>query len=122
MSRQSVGVTSNINTAGIQHGHKKLNIAVVGDRDAGKSTLCAKLLIQFGVFTHNDIQQAAKDAKMNGRNSYQYAFLLDRGYNERHYVHSIDCHIHQFRVARRRPNIDFTLIDTPGSGYVLYAS
>ena len=96
----------------------KLNVAVVGDIDAGKSTLCARLLIQFGVFTHNDIQQSANDAKINGRNSYQYSFLLDRASKERNYVHTIDCHIHQFRVARRRPNVDFTLIDTPGSRYV----
>ena len=93
---------------------QKLNIAVIGDTDSGKTTLCVQLLYHLGLISNATLNRALKDSKLNGRTSYQYAFVLDKSRKEREFVHTIDCHINQFKLPKLRPNTSFTLIDTPG--------
>ncbi|CAD7956468.1 unnamed protein product [Amoebophrya sp. A25] len=60
-----------------------LAVVVVGHVDAGKSTLMGHLLVQLGVVSTSQFHKLQRDAKVAGKESFKYAWVLDEGEEER---------------------------------------
>ncbi|KAI9127307.1 hypothetical protein K1719_001866 [Acacia pycnantha] len=61
----------------------RLNLAVVGHVDSGKSTLSGKLLHLSGRVTKKEMHAYEKEAKLQGKGSFAYAWALDQSSEER---------------------------------------
>ncbi|KAF7815253.1 HBS1-like protein isoform X1 [Senna tora] len=61
----------------------QLNLAVVGHVDSGKSTLSGRLLHLLGRITQKDMHKYEKEAKLQGKGSFAYAWALDESSEER---------------------------------------
>eukprot|EP01084_Bolivina_argentea_P020077 37370_1 len=72
--------------------HKSIiNIALVGHVDSGKSTLGSRLLFELGNLTENDLQKLRKEAIELGKESFLFAFYMDKSNDERSRGVSINC-------------------------------
>ena len=56
---------------------KTINIIICGHVDSGKSTLIGNLLIHLNVVTRQQIMEAKKQAKINRKDCYWMAYLMD---------------------------------------------
>ncbi|KAI9127248.1 hypothetical protein K1719_001807 [Acacia pycnantha] len=61
----------------------QLNLAVVGHVDSGKSTLSGRLLHLSGRITQKEMHKYEKEAKLQGKGSFAYAWALDESSEER---------------------------------------
>eukprot|EP01084_Bolivina_argentea_P300770 518709_1 len=91
---------------------EKINIglAVVGDLDSGKSTLCGRFLYELGLLTLQELQSNQTYAWQIGKESHQWAFFMDKASSERYRGISIVCTAKKFTTDKYNYNI----IDTPG--------
>ncbi|CAI0376463.1 unnamed protein product [Linum tenue] len=61
----------------------QLNLAIVGHVDSGKSTLSGRLLHLLGRITKKEMHKYEKEAKIQGKSSFAYAWALDESPEER---------------------------------------
>ncbi|MCD6235936.1 MAG: translation elongation factor EF-1 subunit alpha [Thaumarchaeota archaeon] len=87
-----------------------LNLIVVGHVDHGKSTTMGHFLVDLGVVDQRLIQQYEEEAKRLGKETFKYAWILDRIKEERERGLTIDLAFQKFETKK----YSFTLIDAPG--------
>jgi len=87
-----------------------LNLIVVGHVDHGKSTTMGHFLVDLGVVDQRTIQQYEEEAKRLGKETFKYAWILDRIKEERERGLTIDLAFQKFETKKYY----FTLIDAPG--------
>ncbi|XP_071715981.1 uncharacterized protein [Rutidosis leptorrhynchoides] len=61
----------------------QLNLAIVGHVDSGKSTLSGRLLHLLGKVSQKQMHKFEKEAKLQGKGSFAYAWALDESVEER---------------------------------------
>ncbi|KAL5559374.1 hypothetical protein UlMin_035585 [Ulmus minor] len=61
----------------------QLNLAIVGHVDSGKSTLSGRLLHVLGRISQKQMHKYEKEAKIQGKGSFAYAWALDESSEER---------------------------------------
>ncbi|KAF5461517.1 hypothetical protein F2P56_017610 [Juglans regia] len=61
----------------------QLNLAIVGHVDSGKSTLSGRLLHLLGRISQKEMHKNEKEAKLQGKGSFAYAWALDESTEER---------------------------------------
>ncbi|KAK1551184.1 hypothetical protein Q3G72_031599 [Acer saccharum] len=64
-------------------GLTQLNLAIVGHVDSGKSTLSGRLLYLLGRISQKVMHKYEKEAKLQGKGSFAYAWALDESAEER---------------------------------------
>ncbi|MCS7132828.1 MAG: translation elongation factor EF-1 subunit alpha [Aigarchaeota archaeon] len=87
-----------------------LNLIVVGHVDHGKSTTMGHFLVRLGVVDERTVQQYEEEARRLGKETFKYAWILDRIKEERERGLTIDLAFQKFETKRYY----FTLIDAPG--------
>eukprot|EP01022_Parablepharisma_sp_SALTPOND_P026316 TRINITY_DN627_c0_g1_i1.p4 TRINITY_DN627_c0_g1~~TRINITY_DN627_c0_g1_i1.p4 ORF type:complete len:585 (-),score=90.41 TRINITY_DN627_c0_g1_i1:23729-25483(-) len=87
-----------------------INLVVIGHVDAGKSTIMGHLLYKLGYVTHGKMTQYEKESKLQGKSSFQFAWVLDENVTEREHGVTINIAMKHFQLKDKH----FTLIDAPG--------
>ncbi len=87
-----------------------LNLVVIGHIDHGKSTLTGHLLYRLGFIDSKTFKMLEDEAKKRGKESFKYAWLLDKLKEERERGITIDLAFMKFETKR----FFFTVIDAPG--------
>eukprot|EP01084_Bolivina_argentea_P172512 298843_1 len=90
----------------------KLNIGmvVVGHPDAGKSTICGRLIYELGGISERDLAKLKKESQDMRKGYLCYAFYMDRSKDERTRGFSIACCTRDFYTN----SYHYTMIDAPG--------
>jgi elongation factor 1-alpha len=91
-------------------GKKHVGIIIVGHVDAGKSTTTGRLLFEFGGYSDRDIAKYKEEAKAVGKDSFFFAFIMDKSVEERKRGVTISCTTKEFFTD----NYHYTIIDAPG--------
>ena len=87
-----------------------MNLVVIGHVDHGKSTLVGHLLYRLGFVDEKKIKELEEAAKAKGKESFKYAWLLDKLKEERERGVTIDLTFMKFETRKYY----FTVIDAPG--------
>ncbi len=87
-----------------------LNLVVVGHVDHGKSTTMGHFLVKLGSIDERTLKQYEEEAKRLGKETFKYAWILDRIKEERERGLTIDLAFQSFETKKYY----FTLIDAPG--------
>jgi elongation factor 1-alpha len=93
---------------GVQKTH--VNLVVIGHVDSGKSTSTGHLIYKCGGIDERTIQKFEKEAKEIGKESFKYAWVLDKLKAERERGITIDIALWKFESKK----YSFTIIDAPG--------
>jgi elongation factor 1-alpha len=99
-------MTSNSATKGKKH----MGIVIVGHVDAGKSTTTGRLLFELGGMNERDLEKLRKDAAELGKESFLFAFFMDKSKDERARGVTISCTTREFFTE----SWHYTIIDAPG--------
>ena len=87
-----------------------LNLAVIGHIDHGKSTFVGRLMYDTGAVPPHIIEKFKEEAKLKGKESFAFAWVMDSLKEERERGITID-------IAHKRFDTDkfyFTVVDCPG--------
>ncbi len=87
-----------------------MSLVVIGHVDSGKSTSTGHLIYKCGGIDERTIQKFEKEAKEIGKESFKYAWVLDKLKAERERGITIDIALWKFES----PKYSFTIIDAPG--------
>ena len=87
-----------------------INLIVIGHVDHGKSTLVGHLLFRLGFVDEKTLRQLEEEAKKKGKESFKFAWLMDRLKEERERGVTIDLSFVKFETKKYY----FTIIDAPG--------
>uniref|UniRef100_A0A7C2BKS6 Elongation factor 1-alpha n=1 Tax=Thermosphaera aggregans TaxID=54254 RepID=A0A7C2BKS6_9CREN len=87
-----------------------LNLVIIGHVDHGKSTMVGHILYRLGYFDQKTIQMIQEEAKKLGKESFKFAWLLDRMKEERERGVTISLSYMKFETKK----YFFTIIDAPG--------
>ena len=87
-----------------------LNLVIIGHVDHGKSTTIGHLFYETGAISPKVIEQYEAEAKAMGKESFKYAWVLDRLKEERERGLTIDLAFYKLET----PKYFFTVIDAPG--------
>jgi len=87
-----------------------INLVVIGHVDSGKSTSTGHLIYKCGGIDERTIEKFEKEAKLIGKESFKYAWVLDKLKSERERGITIDIALWKFES----PKYSFTIIDAPG--------
>ncbi|RLE66283.1 MAG: translation elongation factor EF-1 subunit alpha [Thermoprotei archaeon] len=87
-----------------------LNLVVIGHVDHGKSTLMGHVLYLTGFVDERTIKEYEEQAKRLGRESWKFAWILDKYKEERERGLTIDLGFYKFETTK----YEFTIIDAPG--------
>jgi len=87
-----------------------LNLIVIGHVDHGKSTMMGHFFYDLGVVDERKFKELEEQAKKMGKESWKYAWILDRYKEERERGLTIDLAFLKFETKK----YFFTLIDAPG--------
>ncbi len=87
-----------------------LNLVIIGHVDHGKSTLAGHLLYRLGFIEEKKLRDLEEEAKKKGKESFKYAWVLDRLKEERERGLTIDLAFLKFETKKYM----FTIIDAPG--------
>lgn len=87
-----------------------LNLAVIGHVDNGKSTMCGRLIYDLGLIDEKTLEQLREEAKKYGKETFEFAFLMDRAKEERERGVTIDPT--HYKIDTKKYEI--TIIDLPG--------
>ncbi len=87
-----------------------MNLVVIGHVDHGKSTLVGHILYRLGLVDQKTIQTLEEEAKKKGKESFKFAWLLDRLKEERERGVTIALTYLKFETRK----YFFTIIDAPG--------
>ncbi|XP_048133788.1 HBS1-like protein isoform X3 [Rhodamnia argentea] len=88
----------------------QLNLAIVGHVDSGKSTLSGRLLHLLGQISQKDMHKHEKEAKLQGKGSFAYAWALDESPEERERGITMTVAVAYFDTKRYR----VVVLDSPG--------
>ncbi len=88
---------------------KQLRIVMVGDVDAGKSTILGRLLVDIGQVTEEKLRELESSSAKRGV-PIEYSFLLDAFQVERDQAITLDVS----RVWVRTNDAEFVFVDAPG--------
>jgi elongation factor 1-alpha len=87
-----------------------LNLVVIGHVDHGKSTLVGHLLYRLGLIEEKKLKELEEQAKAKGKESFKFAWILDKMKEERERGITIDLTFMKFETKK----YVFTVIDAPG--------
>ncbi len=87
-----------------------LNLVVIGHVDHGKSTLVGHLLFRLGLIEEKKLKELEEQAKAKGKESFKFAWILDKMKEERERGITIDLTFMKFETKK----YVFTIIDAPG--------
>jgi elongation factor 1-alpha len=87
-----------------------LNLVTIGHVDHGKSTLVGRILYDSGAFPEPEMQKLREQAKELGKETFEFAFIMDRAKEERERGVTIDIMHQRFDTKKYY----FTIIDAPG--------
>jgi elongation factor 1-alpha len=87
-----------------------LNLVIIGHVDHGKSTMVGHILYRLGYFDQKTMQAIEEEAKKMGKESFKYAWLMDRMKEERERGVTIALSYMRFETKK----YFFTIIDAPG--------
>ena len=87
-----------------------LNLVVIGHVDHGKSTLVGHLLYRLGIVDEKKLKELEEQAKAKGKESFKFAWILDKMKEERDRGITIDLTFMKFETKK----YVFTVIDAPG--------
>ena len=88
---------------------KNVRIVMVGDVDAGKSTILGRLLVDLGLVTPAKLQELENSSSKRGV-PVEYSFLLDAFQLERDQAITLDLS----RIWVRTADAEFVFVDAPG--------
>uniref|UniRef100_A0A1J3FNN5 HBS1-like protein n=1 Tax=Noccaea caerulescens TaxID=107243 RepID=A0A1J3FNN5_NOCCA len=88
----------------------QLNLAIVGHVDSGKSTLSGRLLHLLGKISQKQMHKFEKEAKLQGKGSFAYAWALDESAEERERGITMTVAVAYFNSKRHH----VVLLDSPG--------
>jgi elongation factor 1-alpha len=88
----------------------KCNLVVIGHVDSGKSTSTGHLIFKCGGVSERTMEKFEKEAKLIGKESFKYAWVLDKLKAERERGITIDIALWKFETDKYQ----FTVIDAPG--------
>ncbi|XP_059623611.1 uncharacterized protein LOC132266673 isoform X2 [Cornus florida] len=88
----------------------QLNLAIVGHVDSGKSTLSGRLLHLLGRISKKEMHKYEKEAKIQGKGSFAYAWTLDESAEERERGITMTVAVAYFDSKRYH----VVLLDSPG--------
>lgn len=87
-----------------------INLITAGHVDSGKSTLIGRLLYETGIIKEEELKKLKEEAKELKKETFEYAFIMDRLKEERIRGLTIDIMHRPFETQRWF----FTIIDCPG--------
>jgi len=87
-----------------------INLVVIGHVDAGKSTSTGHMIYKCGGIEQRTLDKFEKEAKEIGKESFKYAWVLDKLKSERERGITIDISLWKFQTKKYY----FTIIDAPG--------
>ena len=87
-----------------------MNLVVIGHVDHGKSTLVGHILYRLGFIDPKIMKQLEEEAQKKGKESFKFAWVLDRLKEERERGVTIDLTFVKFETKKYY----FTIIDAPG--------
>jgi peptide chain release factor subunit 3 len=87
-----------------------INLVFIGHVDAGKSTLCGRVLLAAGVVDQRTIERYQREAHALNRDSWYLSFIMDLGDSERAKGKTEELGVARFE----REGHSFTLLDAPG--------
>jgi elongation factor 1-alpha len=87
-----------------------LNLIIIGHVDHGKSTMTGHILYRLGYFDEKTMKEIEEQAKKMGKESFRFAWLLDRMKEERERGLTISLSYMRFETKK----YFFTIIDAPG--------
>ena len=93
-----------------------LGIVTIGHVDAGKSTTTGRLLFELGILTDRDLAKLKKEAHELGKESFMFAFVMDRSIDERARGVTIACTSRAFFTQ----SYHYTIIDAPGIRFLYF--
>lgn len=92
-----------------------VSLVFVGHVDAGKSTISGSLLFKLGQIDERTIEKYQREAKVNNRESWFMAYIMDINEEEREKGKTVEIGKAFFETSTKR----FTLLDAPGhAGYI----
>lgn len=91
-------------------GKKHVSIVICGHVDAGKSTTTGRLIFELGGISERDMQKLKDEAKALGKDSFAFAFYMDKSKEERARGVTISCTTKEFFTD----SYHYTIIDAPG--------
>jgi elongation factor 1-alpha len=87
-----------------------LSIVVCGHVDAGKSTTTGRLILELGGIPEREIEKLKAEAKVLGKESFAFAFYMDKSKEERARGVTIACTTKEFYTT----SYHYTIVDAPG--------
>jgi len=87
-----------------------LSTVICGHVDSGKSTTTGRLLFELGGLPERDLLKLKEEAKALGKDSFCFAFFMDRQKDERERGITIACTTKEFFTEKYH----YTIIDAPG--------
>lgn len=91
-------------------GKKHVSIVICGHVDAGKSTTTGRLIFELGGISEREMQKLKDEAKALGKDSFAFAFYMDKSKEERARGVTIACTTKEFFTD----SYHYTIIDAPG--------
>ena len=87
-----------------------LNLVTIGHIDHGKSTLVGRMLFDSGAIREDQLRKLKEIAKEKGKETFEFAFVMDIAKEERERGVTIDIMHRRFDTKKYY----FTIIDCPG--------
>ena len=87
-----------------------LNLVFIGHIDHGKSTLVGRILYETGAVDEQTLRKLKEEAKKFGKETFEFAYVMDRLKDERERGITIDVAHKDFTTNKYY----FTIIDAPG--------
>lgn len=87
-----------------------MNLIIIGHVDHGKSTMVGHILYRLGYVDPKQLAEIEEEAKKKGKESFKFAWILDRLKEERERGLTIDLSFMKFETKKHY----FTIIDAPG--------
>jgi len=91
-------------------GKQHVSLVICGHVDAGKSTTTGRLIFDLGGIPEREMQKLKDEAKVLGKESFAFAFYMDRTKEERARGVTIQCTTKEFFTD----SYHYTIIDAPG--------
>lgn len=91
-------------------GKQHVSIVICGHVDAGKSTTTGRLIFELGGISEREMQKLKDEAKALGKESFAFAFYMDKSKEERARGVTIACTTKEFYTD----SYHYTIIDAPG--------
>lgn len=91
-------------------GKQHVSIVICGHVDAGKSTTTGRLIFELGGISEREMQKLKDEAKALGKESFAFAFYMDKSKEERSRGVTIACTTKEFFTD----SYHYTIIDAPG--------